>query len=78
MLLWYDGQSANSVDSPPGPNACDRAFCWEEHWRQRTVRENDEQSVKAMNSSGVKTLEMIPGHPSSKSSADCFYDFLVT
>jgi hypothetical protein len=62
MSLWYDGQSANSVDSPPGLNACDGAFCWDEHWRQRTVRENDGQSVKAMNSSGVKTLEMIPGH----------------
>ena len=47
------------ADSPPGMNTCAGAFCWDEHWHQRTVRENDGPSGKMTNSSGVKTLEMI-------------------
>ena len=37
------------------------AFHWDEHWRRRTVREEDGPSGKTTNSSGVKMLEMIPG-----------------
>ena len=49
-----------TVREPPGMNAGAGAFRWDEHWRRRTVRENDGPSGKTTNSSGVKTLEMIP------------------
>jgi hypothetical protein len=48
------------ADSPPVKTYARGAFHWDEHWRRRTVRENDGPFGKTTNSSGVKTLEMIP------------------
>jgi hypothetical protein len=57
------------VDSPPVKTCACGAFRWDEHWRRQTVRENDGPSGKTTNSSGVKTLEMIPG--ASKLQIEC-------
>ena len=48
------------ADSPPMKTYARGTFRWDEHWHRRTVRENDGPYDKTTNSSGVKTLEMIP------------------